>query len=49
VAQALAAILGDPVRARAMGEVGRRRAAAEFSPARSVAIVEAVYRAITAS
>jgi L-malate glycosyltransferase len=49
VAEALAAILGDPARARAMGELGRRRAAAEFSPERSVAIAEAVYRAITGS
>jgi len=46
VAAALRAILGDPARARAMGELGRRRAAAEFSPERSAAIVDAVYRAI---
>jgi L-malate glycosyltransferase len=47
VAAALWAILGDPARARAMGEAGRRRAEAEFSPERSTAIVEAVYRTIT--
>jgi len=46
VAAALTAILGDPARARAMGELGRRRAAAEFSPERSAAIVDAVYRTI---
>jgi len=46
VAAALAEILGDPVRARAMGEAGRRRAASEFSPERSVTIVEDVYRGI---
>lgn len=46
VATALAAILADPARARAMGEAGRRRAAAEFSPERSVAIVEQVYETI---
>ena len=46
VAAALRAILGDPARARAMGELGRRRAAAEFSPERSAVIVDAVYRAI---
>lgn len=47
VADALSTILGDPARARAMGEMGRRRAASEFSPERSVTIVEAVYHAIT--
>jgi glycosyltransferase involved in cell wall biosynthesis len=46
VAVALGAILGDPARARAMGELGRRRASAEFSPERSATIVEAVYQAI---
>jgi glycosyltransferase involved in cell wall biosynthesis len=46
VAEALATILGDPARARAMGDNGRRRAEVEFSPERSVAIVEAVYRRI---
>jgi glycosyltransferase involved in cell wall biosynthesis len=43
VAEALAAILGDPARARAMGQAGRRRAETEFSPERSLAIVEEVY------
>jgi L-malate glycosyltransferase len=46
VAEALATILADPARARAMGEMGRRRAEAEFSAERSVTIVETVYRAI---
>ena len=46
VAVALGTILGDPARARAMGELGRRRASAEFSPERSAAIVEAVYQTI---
>jgi alpha-maltose-1-phosphate synthase len=49
VAEALAEILADPVRARAMGEAGRRRAASEFSPERSVTIVEDVYRGILRS
>jgi L-malate glycosyltransferase len=49
VAAALAEILVDPVRARAMGEAGRRRAATEFSPERSVSIVEDVYRGIVRS
>jgi glycosyltransferase involved in cell wall biosynthesis len=44
LADALVAILGDPARARAMGAAGRERAATEFSPDRSVTIVEAVYR-----
>ena len=48
VAAALTAILADPARARAMGEMGRRRASSEFSPERSVTIVEAVYRSVTA-
>jgi phosphatidylinositol alpha-1,6-mannosyltransferase len=48
VAAALGAILADPARARAMGELGRRRAATEFSPERSVAIAEAVYRSVAA-
>jgi L-malate glycosyltransferase len=43
IANAMASILSDPERARAMGQAGRRRAAAEFSPERSVAIVEEVY------
>jgi glycosyltransferase involved in cell wall biosynthesis len=46
VAAALAEVLADPVRARAMGEAGRRRANTEFSPERSVTIVEDVYRRI---
>ncbi|OLC11985.1 MAG: hypothetical protein AUH29_17860 [Candidatus Rokubacteria bacterium 13_1_40CM_69_27] len=46
VADALATILGDPARARAMGLAGRRRAETEFSPERSVATVEAVYRTL---
>jgi glycosyltransferase involved in cell wall biosynthesis len=46
VAAALVALLGDRARARAMGEAGRRRASQEFSPERSVSIVETVYRAI---
>jgi glycosyltransferase involved in cell wall biosynthesis len=44
LAGALAAVLADPGRARAMGEAGRRRAREEFSPERSVTIVEEVYR-----
>jgi glycosyltransferase involved in cell wall biosynthesis len=48
VAGALTAILADPARARAMGEMGRRRASSEFSPERSVTIVEAVYRSVAA-
>jgi glycosyltransferase involved in cell wall biosynthesis len=46
VAGALRAILGDPVRARAMGLAGRRRAETEFSPERSVETVEAAYRQV---
>src|SRR5258705_6188244 len=48
VATALATMLSDPSRARAMGEAGRRRAETEFSPERSVAIVERVYRDLLA-
>ena len=44
VAAAMATMLADPARARAMGEAGRRRAETEFSPERSVTIVERVYR-----
>jgi len=44
VAAALAAVLGDRDRARAMGRAGRRRAETEFSPERSVAVVDEVYR-----
>jgi glycosyltransferase involved in cell wall biosynthesis len=43
VAAALAALLGDPEQARAMGQTGRRRAETEFSPDRAAAITEAVY------
>lgn len=46
VAAALAAILGDRARAQAMGRAGRRRAETEFSPDRSAAIVERVYRSL---
>ena len=44
VATALAAIVGDRARARAMGVAGRRRAETEFARERSVETVEAVYR-----
>ncbi len=44
VAAALAALLEDPDRARAMGEAGRRRALRLFTPERHAARVEAVYR-----
>ncbi len=44
VAAALAAVLGDRERARAMGRAGRERAMTEFSPDRSVTIVEQTYR-----
>jgi glycosyltransferase involved in cell wall biosynthesis len=47
VAAALAAVLGDPGRARAMGLAGRRRAEQEFSPDRSVTLVEQAYRSVT--
>src|SRR2546427_2772561 len=43
---ALAAILGDPERARAMGLAGRRRAEREFVPERAVSVVEDVYRSL---
>lgn len=46
VAAALGAVLGDRDRARAMGRAGRARAVTEFSPDRSVAIVERVYRSL---
>lgn len=46
VATALAAILGNRARAQAMGRAGRRRAETEFSPDRSVSIVEQVYRSL---
>jgi glycosyltransferase involved in cell wall biosynthesis len=46
VASALAAVLGDRERARAMGRAGRERAMTEFSADRSVAIVEQAYRSL---
>jgi D-inositol-3-phosphate glycosyltransferase len=48
VERALAALAQDPVRARRMGEAGRRRAMAEFSPEHHAEQVEAVYRAALA-
>ena len=47
VAAALATVLGDPQLARAMGQAGRRRAESEFSPERSVALVEQAYGTLT--
>jgi L-malate glycosyltransferase len=44
LARALAAVLEDPVQARAMGAAGERRAREEFSPARYVEAVERIYR-----
>jgi glycosyltransferase involved in cell wall biosynthesis len=44
VADALDAVLGDPARASAMGQAGRRRAEEVFGPERSVTTVERVYR-----
>jgi glycosyltransferase involved in cell wall biosynthesis len=49
LAGALAAILADPARARAMGAAGQRRAAGEFSPERSVTIVEDVYHRLVSA
>src|SRR5256885_1726259 len=46
VMAALAAILADPARARAMGLAGPRRARPEFVPGRAVAMVEQVYRSL---
>lgn len=46
VGGALAAVLADPARARAMGGAGRRRVEEAFSPARSLDIVERVYRSL---
>jgi glycosyltransferase involved in cell wall biosynthesis len=46
VAAALAAVLGDPARARDMGLAGRRRAEQDFSPDRSVTMVEHAYRSL---
>jgi len=48
VEAALGGLLRDRARARAMGAAGQRRAAAEFGPERSVAIVESAYRLVTA-
>ena len=47
VAAALAAILGDPERARVLGRAGRQRAELVYSPERAVEIVEAVYTRLT--
>jgi glycosyltransferase involved in cell wall biosynthesis len=44
VARALLAILTNGENARLMGEAGRRRAEAEFSPERAVSAIEAAYR-----
>ena len=49
LAEALRTILADPARARAMGAAGQRRATVEFSPERSVAIVEAVYHRLVSA
>ena len=49
VAAALRAIVADPLRARAMGMAGRRRAETEFSAERSVETVEAAYRMVIAA
>ena len=46
VAAALRAIVGDRVRARAMGAAGRRRAEQEFTRERSVDTVEGAYREV---
>ena len=46
VAAALAAVLGDRQRARAMGRAGRQRAMTEFGPDRCVTIIERVYRSL---
>ena len=46
VAAALAAVLGDRQRARAMGRAGQKRAITEFGPDRCVTIVEQVYRSL---
>jgi glycosyltransferase involved in cell wall biosynthesis len=48
VAAALRDLIGNPERARAMGEAGRRRALETFSPERHAAQVETVYRAALA-
>ncbi len=46
VSAALATVLGAPERGRAMGRAGRRRAEEAFSPERSVATIERVYRSL---
>jgi glycosyltransferase involved in cell wall biosynthesis len=46
VSAALAAVLAAPERGRTMGLAGRRRAEEIFSPERSVATVERVYRSL---
>lgn len=43
VAERLLAVLADPARARAMGEAGRRRVLALYTPDRRAAAVEEVY------
>jgi glycosyltransferase involved in cell wall biosynthesis len=48
VERALTALAEDPTHARRMGEAGRRRAMAEFSPERHAEQVEAVYHAALA-
>ena len=48
VERALAALAEDPARARRMGEAGRQRAMAEFSPEHHAEQVEVVYRAALA-
>jgi glycosyltransferase involved in cell wall biosynthesis len=48
VAARLEAALRDPGRARLMGEAGRRRVEARFTPARRAAEVEAVYAQVLA-
>ena len=46
VAEALAAVLADPARARAIGAAGRRRVEEHFGPARGVEILERLYRSL---
>jgi glycosyltransferase involved in cell wall biosynthesis len=48
VTRALATVLRDRDRARAMGAAGRRRAETEFAPTRTVDTVETVYRSLAA-
>jgi glycosyltransferase involved in cell wall biosynthesis len=49
LARAASALLGDPERARALGEAGRARAEAEFSVARMAERTAAVYDEALAS